>query len=92
MRAPSRRRVTSGVRLKANEMRAMMSAMLKLQIGAGLDGPVEWLNVDASPTLRLQRLPWLGALFQHLFRPRFSPNIVYGDVVREANFECKNPG
>jgi hypothetical protein len=40
--------------------------MLKLQVGAGLDGPVQWLNVDASPTLRLQRLPVLGSLQRYL--------------------------
>lgn len=56
--------------------------MIKLQIGAGLDGPPQWLNVDASPTLRLQRLPVAGSLFQHLIRPRFSSRVMYGDVVR----------
>lgn len=56
--------------------------MLKLQIGAGLDGPSQWLNIDASPTLRLQRLPLLGRLMQATIQPRFSPRVVYGDVVR----------
>ncbi len=64
--------------------------MLKLQIGAGLDGPTQWLNVDASPTLRLQRLPVLGSLFQHVVRPRFSPSIVYGDVVRGLNLKSQS--
>jgi len=56
--------------------------MLKLQVGAGLDGPAEWLNVDASPTLRLQRLPIVGGFLEGITRPRFSPSVVYGDVVR----------
>ncbi|MBA3487510.1 MAG: methyltransferase domain-containing protein [Lysobacter sp.] len=55
---------------------------MKLQIGAGLDGPHSWLNVDASPTLRLQRLPVVGGLLQHISSPRFSPSVVYADVVR----------
>lgn len=58
------------------------SGTLKLQIGAGLDGPADWLNVDASPTLRLQRLPGVGRLVQAMVGPRFSPRVVYGDVVR----------
>ena len=56
--------------------------MLKLQIGAGLDGPASWMNVDASPTVRLQRMPVMGTVFQRWIAPRFSPRIVYGDVVR----------
>lgn len=55
---------------------------MKVQIGAGLDGPQSWLNVDASPTLRLQRLPVVGRLLQHVSSPRFSPAVTYGDVVR----------
>ncbi|WP_187770646.1 class I SAM-dependent methyltransferase [Cognatilysobacter lacus] len=55
---------------------------MKLQIGAGLDGPASWMNVDASPTVRLQRLPALGPLFERWLSPRFSRRIVYGDVVR----------
>lgn len=56
--------------------------MLKLQIGAGLDGPGGWLNVDASPTLRLQRLPLVGALLGGMVGPKFSSRVVFGDVVR----------
>lgn len=55
---------------------------MKLQIGAGLDGPQSWMNVDASPTLRLQRLPIIGRLMQRVLSPRFSPSVVYGDVVQ----------
>lgn len=55
---------------------------MKLQIGAGLDGPPSWTNVDASPTLRLQRLPVVGGVLKHMVKPSFSPSVVYGDVVR----------
>lgn len=55
---------------------------MKVQIGAGLDGPPSWLNLDASPTLRLQRLPLVGGLLQRVSTPRFSHAVVYGDVVR----------
>lgn len=55
---------------------------MRLQIGAGLDGPTSWMNVDASPTLWLQRLPMVGVLLQRLLQPRFSAAVVPGDVVR----------
>jgi SAM-dependent methyltransferase len=60
--------------------------MLKLQIGAGLDGPAGWTNVDASPTLRLQRLPVIGGWLQGRLRPRFSSRVSYGNVVRGLPF------
>ena len=56
--------------------------MVKLQIGAGLDGPAGWMNVDASPVLRLQRLPAIGVLFRRMIRPEFSARVIYGDVAR----------
>ncbi|GAA4854093.1 class I SAM-dependent methyltransferase [Luteimonas vadosa] len=55
---------------------------MNLQFGAGLDGPEGWLNVDASPTLRLQRLPIAGPLLRPWLHPQFSRRVVYGDVVR----------
>ena len=56
--------------------------MLKVQVGAGLDGPADWLNLDASPTLRLQRLPVAGRWLRKVTQPRFSSTVTYGDVVR----------
>ncbi|MDQ3524031.1 MAG: class I SAM-dependent methyltransferase [Chloroflexota bacterium] len=59
---------------------------MNLQFGAGLDGPEEWVNVDASPTLRLQRLPLAGALFRRCLQPVFGARVVYGDIVRGLPF------
>ena len=42
--------------------------------------PVEWLNFDASPTLRLERLPVIGRLVRKN-AGRFPSNILYGDIV-----------
>ncbi len=56
--------------------------MLKLQIGAGLGGPTGWTNLDASPSLRLQRLPLVGGLMRRMVRPEFAGNVAYGDVTR----------
>ena len=57
---------------------------LYVQYGAGASGPSTWLNFDASPTLRLQRLPGIGRWLAHRMpahRPRFSAEVVYGDIV-----------
>lgn len=66
--------------------------MLKLQIGAGLDGPADWLNVDASPTLRLQRLPLAGRWLRKVTKPRFSSTVAYGDVVRGVPLSSESVG
>lgn len=66
--------------------------MVKLQIGAGLDGPEGWMNVDASPVLRLQRLPVLGALFQRTVPPLFSARVIYGDVARGLALPSNSAG
>src|ERR1700735_18590 len=47
--------------------------------GCALSAPPEWLNFDASPTLRLQSLPLVGRLAGG---PGFPPNVHYGDIVR----------
>lgn len=62
-----------------------------VQFGCGLCAPPEWRNFDASPTLRLQRLPMVGPL---LVRngPRFPRNVEYGDVTRGlpvSNDSCR---
>ena len=49
--------------------------------GCGFCAPREWLNFDASPTLRLQRLPVLGR-WVVTNNGRFPPNVLYGDIVR----------
>ena len=52
-----------------------------MQYGCGLSAPAQWLNFDASPTLRLQRLPLVGGVFT-IGAVRFPPNVRYGDVVK----------
>jgi SAM-dependent methyltransferase len=51
-----------------------------VQYGCGLCAPVQWRNFDASPTLRLQRLPLAGRLLAQ-GRVVFPANAEYGDVV-----------
>lgn len=51
-----------------------------VQYGAGLSEPPNWLNYDASPTLRAQRLSLLGALAHHFGGPKFPSDVIYGDI------------
>ncbi len=52
-----------------------------LQYGCGLSAPPDWVNYDASPSLRLQRLPILGRV-KGLGAVRFPAHVRYGDIVR----------
>lgn len=51
-----------------------------LQYGCGWSAPSGWLNFDASPTLRLERIPLLGRL--HIVNEeRFPASVQVGDIV-----------
>jgi SAM-dependent methyltransferase len=49
---------------------------LYVQYGCGLCAPDGWLNFDASPTLRLQKIPLIGKFA----RPRFPDLARFGDI------------
>jgi len=54
---------------------------LHVQFGCGPNSaPNGWINFDASPTLRLQRIPIIGSIITAR-RPRFAPGVRYGDIV-----------
>ena len=64
-----------------------------LEYGCGWAGPAPegWRSFDASPTLRLERLPLIGR-FVRKNRRRFPANVEFGDIVRglpvaEASFD-----
>lgn len=52
-----------------------------VQFGAGFSAPENWLNFDASPTLRFERIPVIGQLYTRNSR-RFPSNVQYGDIVK----------
>jgi len=52
-----------------------------VQYGCGFTAPEGWVNYDASPTLRFERLPLLGKLYTRN-KQRFPANVQYGDIVR----------
>lgn len=64
-----------------------------VNFGCGLSVSEEWKNFDASPALRLQRLPILGALARGFVTPEFPVEAIYGNVIgglplREASVDC----
>lgn len=52
-----------------------------VQYGCGFTAPEQWINYDASPTLRFEKLPLLGRLYTRN-EQRFPGNVKYGDIVK----------
>lgn len=59
----------------------MQHNAMYVQYGCGWSAPAGWRNFDASPTLRFERLPLVGRLYQRNAR-RFPESVEYGDIVR----------
>lgn len=53
-----------------------------VQYGCGLSAPQNWLNFDVSPTLRLQKLPFVGKLISPMLNVQFPKNVKYGDIIK----------
>jgi Methyltransferase domain len=53
-----------------------------VQYGCGASAPDGWINFDASPRLRLERLPLVGTLLCAAAGRVFPSNVVAGDIVR----------
>ena len=58
-----------------------MANSLYIQYGCGMSAPQGWINYDASPTLRFERLPFIGKLYTKNNK-RFPDNVEYGDIVK----------
>ena len=52
---------------------------LYVQYGCGLCAPKEWINFDASPTLRIQKLPLIENILPR--NVTFPANVIYGDII-----------
>ena len=59
-----------------------MTDRLYVQYGCGLAAPKGWLNFDASPRLKFERLPGIGPMTGALGRRLFPRNVSFGDIVR----------
>jgi hypothetical protein len=62
---------------------------LYVQYGCGFSAPDGWLNFDASPTLRFERLPLIGSLYTRNAR-RFPKGVRYGNIVRGLPVESSS--
>lgn len=63
-----------------------MKSNLYVQYGCGWCAPEDWLNFDASPTLRLERIPIVGKVIKRNPEP-FPSNVEYGDIIRGLPLE-----
>lgn len=61
-------------------MSSMSNANYYVQYGCGHHAPQPWINFDASPTLRWERLPVIGRYSKN--RDRFPSNVRVGDIVK----------
>jgi len=61
-----------------------MAKKIYVHYGGSYAGPApqEFFNFDASPTLRLERLPLIGS-FIHKNPTRFPANVHYGDITKK---------
>ena len=55
---------------------------LYVQYGCGLCAAARWVNFDASPRLRLERVPGLRAVFSATVGHLFPANVMPGNIVR----------
>lgn len=53
-----------------------------VQYGCGLSAPVQWENFDASPTLRIQKIPIVNTLIGKKLNTIFPENVLYGDIIK----------
>lgn len=51
-----------------------------VQYGCGLCAPQGWMNFDASPRLRFERMPVTGSLVAMTKGKLFPANVMYGDI------------
>ena len=54
-----------------------------LHIGCGLNAPDGWINIDASPSLQLAKVPILGSYITSVVGgPNWPSSVKYGDIVK----------
>ena len=56
-----------------------------VQYGCVLSAPINWLNFDASPTLRIQKIPIIGGLLKNRLNVIFPENVIFGDIIKYHN-------
>jgi hypothetical protein len=56
--------------------------MTYIQYGCGLSAPSDWINFDASPTLRIQKFPIFGRIVKSRLNTIFPDQVLYGDIIK----------
>jgi predicted SAM-dependent methyltransferase len=57
------------------------------QYGCGHAAHNEWINFDASPTLQLQLLPFVGLFIRPLLNTTFPKGVQYGNIIKGLPME-----
>jgi predicted SAM-dependent methyltransferase len=65
----------------------MKTNNLYVQYGCGLCCPSDWKNFDASPTLRIQKIPILNYFLKKKLNVIFPDNAVYGNIIKGLPIE-----
>lgn len=60
---------------------------LYVNYGCGISAPKEWENYDASPTLKIQKIPLLGILLKKKLNVIFPNNVRFGDIIKGLPLE-----
>ena len=71
------------IHISANTIQMLLERgySMYVQYGCGYSAPDEWINFDASPTLRWERIPVIGKVYTKNAQ-RFPYKVRYGDIVR----------
>lgn len=63
---------------------------MNVQYGCGKCAPLNWINFDISPTLKLEKLPLIGNLFIRKEWGAYPKNVRVGDIVKGLSGIQKN--
>ncbi len=72
------------------EKKELINEKIYVQYGCGLSAPDEWLNFDASPTLRINKTPIIGSLLKKKVNTIFPNNVLYGDITKGLPLEVNS--
>jgi ubiquinone/menaquinone biosynthesis C-methylase UbiE len=64
--------------------------MTYINYGCGPNAPKEWINFDASPTLRIQKIHVLGKLLEKKLNVIFPKYVKYGDITKGLPVETNS--
>lgn len=61
----------------------MTDKKIYVHYGCGQFSPKEWINFDASPTLRIQKTPVIGFLLKNQLGQKFEKHVRFGDITKK---------